>query len=75
MSATAVLHQRDHQLAALKSGFFLLDSCIKVDSSEVSNWAVIVNSYPLRRKQKDTPFRGHCQVNWDKNQKEEQCDC
>ena len=34
---------RDLSAAALRSGFFLLDSWTSVDSSEVSNWAVMLD--------------------------------
>ncbi len=48
-SATAESLRRDKERAALRSGLFLLDSCIRVDSSEVSSWAVMVNLHPLKR--------------------------
>ena len=32
---------------ALNSGFLLLDSCIRFDSSEESNWAVMVDIKPF----------------------------
>ena len=40
---------------ALKSGFFLLDSCIRVASSEVSSWAVMVDLEPLKSSEQLRP--------------------
>ena len=40
---------------ALRSGFFLFDSCIKVDNSDVSNWAVIFSAHPLASSKERLP--------------------
>ena len=40
---------------ALRSGFFLFDSCIKVDNSDVSNWAVMFSAHPLASSKKRLP--------------------
>ena len=52
-SATAESLRQDSERAALRSGFFLLDSCIRVDNSEVSSWAVMANLYPLKLRLKE----------------------
>ena len=51
MAVTPVKAKR----TALKSGFFLFDSCIKVDNSDVSNWAVMFSAHPLASSRERLP--------------------
>ena len=51
MTATTVNIKR----TALRSGFFLFDSCIKVDNSDVSNWAVMFSVHPLASSKERLP--------------------
>ena len=45
----------DTKRTALRSGFFLFDSCIKVDNSDVSNWAVMFGAHPLASSKERLP--------------------
>ena len=51
MAVTPVKRKR----TALRSGFFLFDSCIKVDNSDVSNWAVMFSAHPLASSKERLP--------------------
>ena len=52
MAVTSVNIKR----TALRSGFFLFDSCIKVDNSDVSNWAVMFSAHPLASRKERLPY-------------------